>query len=92
MEATATPASELPSAWSWAVTCSKAFRGPARQAFLASWRSTSGSGATMPWGTRLRATTSPFSSTANALTDVVPTSTPTVIGLPEGLMNLTRVS
>ena len=34
----------------------------------------------------------PVSSTANALTEVVPTSTPTVTGRPDGLMNLTRVS
>ncbi len=92
MEATATPASEFPSASSSAVTCSKALRGPARHAFLASWRNTSGSGATMLCGTRLRATTWPFSSTARALTEVVPMSTPTVTGLPDGLMNLTRVS
>ena len=57
MEATATPARELPSAVSCWVTCSNALRGPARQAFLASCRSTSGSGATMLWGTLLRATT-----------------------------------
>ena len=92
MEATATPASVLPSASNLAVTCSNALRGPERHAFFASWRSTSGSGATMLCGTLLRATTWPFSSTANALTDVVPTSTPTVTGLPDGLMNLTRVS
>ena len=92
MEATATPASEFPSASSCAVTCSKALRGPARQAFLASWRRMSGSGATTLWGTLLRATTWPFSSTASALTDVVPTSTPTVTGPPDDFMNLTRVS
>ena len=46
----------------------------------------------MLWGTLLRATTWPFSSTASAFTDVVPMSTPTVTGLPDGLMNLTRVS
>ena len=45
----------------------------------------SGSGATTLWGTLLRATTWPFSSTASAFTDVVPTSTPTVTGLPDGL-------
>ena len=36
MEATATPASVLPSSWSSAVTSSKALRGPDRQARLAS--------------------------------------------------------
>ena len=92
MEATATPARDLPSAASCAVTCSKALRGPARQALLASWRKMSGSGATTLWGTRLRATTCPFSSTASAFTDVVPTSTPTVTGCPGDFMNLTCVS
>ena len=52
----------------------------------------SGSGATTLWGTRLRATTWPSSSTASALTDVVPTSTPTVTGAADGLTNLTHVS
>ena len=46
----------------------------------------------MLWGTLLRATTWPLSSTASAFTEVVPMSTPTVTGLPDGLMNLTRVS
>ena len=66
--------------------------GPERQAFFASWRRMSGSGATTLCATRLRATTVPSSSTASALTDVVPMSTPTVTGRPEGLTNLTRVS
>ncbi len=92
MDATATPASVLPSASSCAVTCSNALRGPACQARLASWRRMSGSGATTLWGTLARATTWPSSSTASALTDVVPTSTPTVTGRPDGFMNLTRVS
>ena len=83
MEATVTPASGAPSPSS-AVTCSVGLPGPARQAFLASWRSTSGSGATTLCGTRLRATTWPFSSTASALTDVVPTSTPTVTAFEWG--------
>jgi len=90
MDATATPATSDPP--SCAVTCAYAFRGPFRHAFLASCRNTSGSGATMLWGTRLRATTWPFSSTASAFTEVVPMSTPTVTGLRGGLMNLTRVS
>ena len=59
---------------------------------MASWRRMSGSGATTLWATRLRATTWPFSSTASAFTDVVPTSTPTVTGPPDDFMNLTRVS
>ena len=93
MEATATPARVYPFApSSWAVTCSKALRGPARQARLASWRRMSGSGATTLCGTRLRATTRPSSSTASALTDVVPTSTPTVTGRGDMLTNLTHVS
>ena len=92
MEATATPASEFPSACSCSVTCSKALRGPARQARFASCRRMSGSGATMLCGTLLRATTRPVSSTASAFTDVVPTSTPTVTGPPDDFMNLTRVS
>ncbi len=92
MAATATPASELPPASSCPVTCSKALRGPVRHARLASWRRMSGSGARMLWGTLLRATTWPISSTASAFTDVVPTSTPTVTGPPDDFMNLTRVS
>ena len=92
MEATATPASEFPSAWSCSVTCSNALRGPDRQARLASWRRMSGSGATTLWATLLRATTWPFSSTASAFTEVVPTSTPTVTRPPDDFMNLTRVS
>ncbi len=90
MEATVTPATERSPSSS--VTCWYAFRGPLHQAFLASWRRRSGSGATTLWGTRLRATTWPFSSTATALTEVVPTSTPTVTAFESGLMNLTRVS
>ena len=79
MEATATPARRWPpSPVSCSVTCSNALRGPARHARLASWRRMSGSGATTLWATLLRAMTVPSSSTARALTDVVPTSTPTV--------------
>ena len=59
MEATATPGQRVPLGPSWSVTWSKALRGPARHARLASWRRMSGSGATMLWGTRLRATTWP---------------------------------
>ena len=92
MEATATPASRWPSPVSCSVTCSKALRGPARHARLASWRRMSGSGAITRWGTRLRATTFPSSSTASALTDVVPTSTPTVTACGGPFTNLTHVS
>ena len=92
MDATATPAKRWPAAASCPVTCSNALRGPARHARLASWRRTSGSGATTLWGTRLRATTTPSSSTATAFTEVVPTSTPTVTVRGEALTNLTRVS
>ncbi len=52
----------------------------------------SGSGAITRWGTLLRATTVPSSSTATALTDVVPTSTPTVTGRADDVTNLTQVS
>ena len=92
MDETVTPASRWPCASSSAVTCSKAFFGPARQARLASWRRMSASGANTWWGTRLRATTTPSSSTATAFTEVVPTSTPTVTVRGEALTNLTRVS
>ena len=92
MDATATPARRCGPSPSCAVTCSKARRGPDRQARFASWRRMSGSGATTLWATRLRATTVPSSSTARAFTEVVPTSTPTVTARPDGLTNLTRVS
>ncbi len=92
MEATATPATLCPSPPSCAVTSTNALRGPARQARLASWRRMSGSGAMTLCGTRLRATTWPSSSTATALTDVVPTSTPTVTGRADEVTNLTPVS
>ncbi len=92
MEATATPASWCPPVSSSAVTRSNALRGPARHARLASWRRMSGSGASTRWGTLLRATTLPSSSTASAFTDVVPTSTPTVTARPGALTNLTHVS
>ena len=52
----------------------------------------SGSGAITRCGTLLRATTVPSSSTATALTDVVPTSTPTVTGRADDVTNLTHVS
>ena len=80
MAATASPAiSPFPVAASSADSWAYAFCGPARQARRASWRSWSGSDARTRWATRLRATTSPFSSTARAFTEVVPMSTPTVI-------------
>ena len=46
----------------------------------------------MLWATLLRAMTVPSSSTASALTDVVPTSTPTVTARADGLTKLTHVS
>src|SRR3954452_12390618 len=52
-------------------------RGPRRQAWPGSWRSRSAV-ATSRCGMRDRATTRPAASTATALTDVVPMSTPTV--------------
>ena len=92
MEATATPAGLRPASASCACTSAYALRGPARQARLASWRKMSGSGATTLCGTLLRATTWPSSSTATALTDVVPTSTPMVTGGAGGVTNLTPAS
>ncbi len=92
MEATATPARWWCPSASCSVTCANALRGPARQARLASWRRMSGSGASMPCATLLRAMTVPSSSTARALTDVVPTSTPTVTARADVLTKLTHVS
>ena len=92
MEATATPARGCPASASCAVTAANALRGPARQARLASWRRMSGSGASTRCGTLPRATTPPSSSTATALTEVVPTSTPTVTGRADNVTNLTHVS
>jgi hypothetical protein len=93
MEATANPAtSPFPAAVKAADSSAKAFWGPARQARRASWRSSSGSEAKIRCGTLLRATTSPFSSIASALTDVVPTSTPIVIGPARLLTNARSVS
>ncbi len=92
MEATVTPARGCRPSASCAATAENALRGPARQARLASWRRMSGSGAITRWGTLPRATTVPSSSTATALTDVVPTSTPTVTGRADDVTNLTRVS
>src|SRR5450631_3160244 len=44
------------------------------------------------WATRLRATTAPSPSTARALTEVVPISTPIVMAPRELLTNLTKES
>ena len=79
MAVTTTPAAGPSRAFD---TSASARRGPRRQARAASCSSRSTAGVPTAWGTRARATTAPPASTATALTDVVPMSTPTVHAAP----------
>ncbi len=87
MEVTAIPAGS-PS--SCADTAANARLGPRRHAWATSWSRLAADAVLTRWGTRTRAITWPFGSTATALTAVVPTSMPTVQSAPERrVMDLT---
>ncbi len=87
IEVTTTPAAGPSSP---AETVANAFLGPRRQARETSCSNNSADGVPTEWATRVRATTRPCASTATALTEVVPTSTPMVQSSPDGgLINLT---